>query len=129
MRKVLLGLYLFLLAIAATIHLVHKLETNTGGVISRFAPLLLVTVFAFGLCGYIFHKAIFKPPFWEALLGLLSLLSATCIGILVYFTSANISLLSATGVWASIILVLLFPAEVILFLYLYRCPAIWHVRS
>ncbi len=129
MRIVLTGLYLILLTMIATIHLLHKLETDTGGIISRYAPLLLVTVITFGICGYIFHKAIFKPPFWEALLGLLSMLSMTCIGTLVYFTWANISLLSATGVWASVILFLLFPAKIILYLYLYRSPAIWRVHS
>lgn len=124
-RSIALSLYLALLVLPAMVHLANKITTDTGGIISRFAPLIVVLIMAVGLYGFVFRQPIFKSGLWKCIFWLLVLLSLSCLATIAYFIWATHTITSPAGCWAIVIALALLPAEVGLFRYAYLSPAIW----
>lgn len=58
-------MYIFLLLLPAIVRMLDKLYSNTGGVVSRFGPLLFLTLLAFGFAGHVLKRPWLARKFWR----------------------------------------------------------------
>lgn len=125
LRKMSMGVYLVLLSMVAIGHLIDKVMTGTGGIISRFLPLLFVFVLALGFYGYAFKKHIFGQVVWISLFWLLFVLTIAGVATLSYMIGISQPLNSPDAIWLVLVILLILPALLPLFNYSYRCHSVW----
>ncbi|GGF80362.1 hypothetical protein [Alteromonas lipolytica] len=119
-------MYLGLLFVPALFHLWSKIAADSGGLASRYAPLLATVLLAGIVIGWVNQKTWLRRGFWRFSFWLLAVLLAL---VVIY---CLISLMSGTGgvwlVWLLLGVIVMLPAMWCLWRYSARSNSCWERR-
>ena len=98
--------------------------SDSGSLASRYYPPMIATIIVIGIAGYSSGKGLLTPHIWRMMFKLLMLGSAILMIMLGWwFFSSNGSYM--TLLQLTLALVVLGPAEHVLYRYSFESPAIW----
>lgn len=118
-------LYLLCLIVIASVHTLEKIMTNSGGLMSRFGPVVMVLIIGYGIYGYVNQQRLLTRGIWRTLFGCLAVLWGSASLLMVYLVFiANPSHLQALLILTFGLLIIL-PALIGLYRYGFACPTIW----
>ena len=121
--------YFALVMLPALAHMIRKLLTDTGGFSSRYFGLIFTVILVSGAIGYLRRRPLLRRWVWALVFWLsmaISLfLALLCIYLLVTEGPAISRLCTAIAGG----LLLIIPAQIMLFRYAYRSEDIWRVKE
>ena len=117
------GMYILLLMVLALGRLVQKITTDSGGVISRYVPIFVVTLLIASFIGYISKTPIFNRVFWLCVFWSIVIVDIALLSCVLYFLLGQMNLL-IVSIFITLLLVTL-PAQIVLYRYSKRQCAVW----
>lgn len=120
------SLYIVLLLLLGLGRMGQKIITETGGVGSRYGPLIVATILALGVFGVVFQKPLGWKWVWRVLFWFLAITSVGLLALAVYVLFGGSY--QPAGLILGILVVLL-PGQWQLLGYAYRSSALWDVAS
>lgn len=114
--------YVAILFMLAAARLFQKISTDTGGFTSRYAPMITVCILLVAALGLVNKKPFIERLFWQILYSFLVVVSFVAFSLSIYFYStSNLPLAYMLIIGA----ILLIPACLILYHYVYTHTQIW----
>ena len=127
--KYLWSIYAGLLLILGFGRMMQKIMTETGGFGSRYGPVLIATIIALGVIGYVFQQRIAWNWAWKGVFWLLALASVGMGVVAVYLLfSVGPGSYGVVGLLVGLLVILL-PGQRQLFGYAYRSSSLWSMAS
>ena len=127
--KHLWSIYAGLLLVLGFGRMVQKIITDTGGIGSRYGPVLVAMIIALGVLGYVFQRPIARNWVWKGVFWLLAIASVGMGGVAVYLLfSVGPGSYNVVGLLMGLLVVLL-PGQWQLFGYAYRSSSLWSMAS
>lgn len=117
--------YCAALFVTVIVHLLSKITAETGGIISRYTPLLAALIIILGLYGFVFRRPFGIALYWKVTVWILVFVNLACVGFFTYLGYLHDAWFIHAGQWSAITFTLLFPAVIGLFHYAYRSDGIW----
>ena len=129
LRKHFWNAYCALLLLLGYGRLLARLYTGTGGLADRYLPPLAATILVVAVLVAKHGRPVLKRQFWQGLFKLLMLCTALLLALLGFWIvmGINASLYSYTQVLATLLILL--PAEHLLYRYAYRNNEPWRERN
>lgn len=116
-------MYIFLLLLPAIVRMLDKLYSNTGGVVSRYGPLLFMLLLTIGFAGHVLKRPWLARKFWRVSFWLgagLSAILGAYGAVMLLFSSAVVP-----AGWMLLGAGLTVPALIALYRYSSEYNAIW----
>lgn len=124
-KKYLWYCYIVVLIICGIARMLERIQTDSGGLASRYAPVLIAVVVSVGIYGSANNKPVFVRWFWQCLyivLGLAAVVATVMFAYLLLFV--GLSTLPAATILLIVSIVLL-PALIKLRIYVHKTPGCW----
>ena len=115
--------YMLVLILAGTGRLVQKVTSDTGGIASRYAPLLVALLLVVGIFGYLYQKPLVRVWFWQVVFWV-SAAASTCAVVFSFYLAVFATVLNPA---IALMLVVLFiiPSQTQIWQYSYRSKSLW----
>lgn len=120
--------YVFLLMAFAVGRLVQKLMADSGGIASRFGPVILAVLLVTGFIGYTKQCPILKRWFWRVIFIVLAFASAGLVVLALYLILTVGSTQYAISGVIVLSLALAYPALYAMYQYAFCLPSIWSLK-